>query len=348
MNSKETSLELSFTLPFFNYTDSQFFEEERKKVFSESWIFVGHTSQVNKIGDFFTFEVAGEPIIVTHGNDGKLRAFYNICPHRGTKVEQKEKGNKKILQCAYHGRTFKLDGLVHRAPNFGKNEQGDRSCLRSIQLDVQRSMIFVNLAPNAPALADEYQEYLNELQRYPFLDSLQLVKENRRLIEANWKAVVDNFLECDHCSIAHPAFSKTFDMSKYTLVPSDKFSYQCSNVKGEDENLSVRFYWVWPNMMLSVYPGTGNMTTTQLIPLEAEKTMAVYRYYFMDVHITKEEEEMIKFVDQVREEDFDLVELLQTGLRSQAFDKGIYSPTEHAMQHFHKMIGNAMEGSGIP
>jgi phenylpropionate dioxygenase-like ring-hydroxylating dioxygenase large terminal subunit len=343
MTTKESVQSFNPTLPYDRYVNPQVFNEERKKIFSKNWILVGHTSQVKNIGDFFTFEVAGEPIIVTRGTDGELRAFYNICPHRGTIVERSEQGNKKVLQCVYHGWTFNLDGKLHRAPNFKTNELGDHSCMRSIRLEVHRAMIFVNLDPAAPAFAVAYREFADELQRYPFLDALLLVKENRRLIEANWKAVVDNFLECDHCPIAHPAFAKTFDMTKYSLVPCDKFSYQCSNVQGKDESASVRFYWVWPNMMVSVYPGSGNMTTTQLIPIEAGKTMAVYRYYFTDVNITKEEEEMIRFVDQVREEDFELVELLQSGFHSQAFKNGIYSPTEHAIEHFHQMVDEALQ-----
>lgn len=343
MITKESIQSFTPTLPYEWYVNPEIFNKERKQIFSKNWILVGHTSQVKNEGDFFTFDVAGEPIIVTHGMDGELRAFYNICPHRGTKVERSEQGNKKVLQCVYHGWTFKLDGNLHRAPNFTTNELGKHSCMRSIRLEVFRSMIFVNLDPDALSFTDAYQEFASELERYPFMDSLLLVKENRRLIEANWKAVVDNFLECDHCSIAHPAFAKTFDMSNYNLVPCDKFSYQYSTVKGKDDSASVRFYWTWPNMMLSVYPGTGNMTTTQLIPISAEQTMAVYRYYFTDVNITKEEEDMIAFVDQVREEDFELVELLQMGFRSQAFENGIYSPTEHTLHHFHQLVKKAIQ-----
>ncbi|MFD4707067.1 aromatic ring-hydroxylating dioxygenase subunit alpha [Gottfriedia sp. NPDC058432] len=342
MSTKETAQPLQTSLPYKTYVSQEIFDTERKKIFSKNWIFVGHTSQVKKVGDFFTFEVAGESILVTHANDGNIRAFYNICPHRGTKVEQSETGNKKILQCIYHGWTFNLDGHVNRAPNFKNIDLGEYNCLKSVQLEIQRSMIFVNLDREAAPFSVEYGELVNELSRYSFLDSLQLVKENRRLIKANWKAVVDNFLECDHCPVAHPSFSKTFDLSNYSIVPCDKFSYQCSNVKNQDDSLT-RFYWIWPNMMMSVFPGGGNMTTTQLIPIDANQTLAVYRYFFFNEEISKEEEELIKFVDQVREEDFDLVELLQSGLHSKAFENGIFSPTENAMQHFHEMIKEVID-----
>ncbi|MFJ7681947.1 aromatic ring-hydroxylating oxygenase subunit alpha [Peribacillus butanolivorans] len=133
-----------------------------------------------------TLDVAGEPIIVSHGTDGELRAFYNICPHRGMKVEQSDKGNKKVLQCGYHGWTFKLDGNVNRAPNFKTNGLGVHGCMKSIRLEVQNAMIFVNLDKNAPSLAEAYQEFLEEMKEYPFFDSLKLVRETRRVVKANW------------------------------------------------------------------------------------------------------------------------------------------------------------------
>ncbi len=124
MSTKE-NVQFSPTLPYSRYVDPEVFNEESKKIFRKNWILVGHASQVEKVGDFMTLDIAGEPIIVSHGTDGELRAFYNICPHRGMKVENSDKGNKKVLQCGYHGWTFKLDGNVNRAPNFKTNELGD-------------------------------------------------------------------------------------------------------------------------------------------------------------------------------------------------------------------------------
>lgn len=342
MATKENLQQVEYTLPYQQYVDPQVLKEEKKKIFYKSWIMVGHTSQVEKPGDFFTFDLAGEPIIITHGTDGQLRAFYNICPHRGAKVEQKEHGNKKILQCIYHGWTFKLDGNVHKAPNFGTNALDRHSCMTAIRLEVHQAMIFVNLDPNALPFSTVHQSFVDNIQTYSFLGSLKQARENRRIVHANWKAVIDNYLECDHCAIAHPAFSKKFDLSKYSIIPCDTFSYQCSTVSDGEENSGARFYWVWPNLMISIYPGSGNMTTSQIIPLDEGRSLAIYRYYFADTNITEEEEKLIRFVDEVREEDFELVELLQTGFHSQAFENGIYSPTEHGLHAFHQMVKEAL------
>ncbi|WP_408011479.1 aromatic ring-hydroxylating oxygenase subunit alpha [Pseudalkalibacillus sp. A8] len=342
MTTKE-NVKFNSTLPYSKYVDLEVFNEERKKIFKKNWIYVGHASQVENAGDFLTLDVAGEPIIVTHGSDGKLRAFYNICPHRGMKVEQREHGNKKLLQCGYHGWTFKLEGNVNRAPNFKTNELGEHSCMKPIRLEVQHSMIFVNLDNDAPSLSETYEEFLGELKAYSFFDSVKLVRETKREVKANWKAVVDNFLECDHCAINHPGFAKSFDVSNFCTTTHDKFTYQYMTVSKDAESNRARFYWIWPNMMVNVYPGEGNVNTIQVIPVDAETSLGIYRDYSVDENITAEKEEYFKFVDQVRREDFELVETLQKGLHSNAFSNGIFSPTEHAAVYFHELIENAFK-----
>ncbi|MGO0059644.1 aromatic ring-hydroxylating oxygenase subunit alpha [Brevibacillus fluminis] len=344
MSTKENAFELAYTLPYSHYVDPHVLASEKRKIFYKSWIMVGHLSQVEKAGDFFTYDVAGEPIIVTRSAKDVLNAFYNICPHRGARVERKEQGNKKIFQCIYHGWTFNLDGNVHRTPNFKEADLGNHRCLTPIKLAIHQSLIFVNLDPQAQPFEQSLGAFAQDIAAYPFLDSLKLVRENRRVVKANWKAVIDNYLECDHCSIAHPAFSKTFDLSKYRIVPCDKFSYQCSTTTGGADDSGARFYWVWPNTMISIYPGErGNITSSQIIPLDAETTLAIYRYYFVDEKLTEEDEKLIAFVDEVREEDFELVELLQSGFHSQAFGRGVYSPTEHGLHSFHEMVEQALK-----
>ncbi|MFK2825282.1 aromatic ring-hydroxylating dioxygenase subunit alpha [Bacillus sp. B190/17] len=344
MTTKE-ELQFSQTQPYSRYVDPEVFKEEREKIFSKNWIFVGHASQLEKVGDFLTFDVAGEPIIVTHDKDGELRAFYNICPHRGMKVEQSDGGNKKILQCKYHGWTFKLDGSINRAPNFKTTELGAHSCMRSIRLEVQHSLVFVNLDNDAPSLAEAYQEFLGEMEKFSFFNSVKLIRETRRVVKANWKSVIDNYLECDHCAIAHPGFAKSYDLSNFCTTTHDKFTHQYMvSSQSEDESELARFYWIWPNMMINVYPGEGNVNTIQVVPLDAETSMGIYRDYSLNEEITEAKEEYFKFVDQVRQEDFELVEELQKGLGSKAFANGIFSPTENAEVYFHQLIEKALKG----
>ncbi|WP_257346673.1 aromatic ring-hydroxylating oxygenase subunit alpha [Pseudalkalibacillus decolorationis] len=343
MTVRENEKVLEYTLPYKHYVDPQILDKEKKNIFFKNWILAGHASQVEKEGDFFTFEVVGESLIVSRDKNNKLNAFYNICPHRGTKVERSEQGNKKVFMCSYHGWTFQLDGKLNRAPNFDNGNLGEHSCMTHVKLEVYKSLIFVNLDKNARPLSDSYEELVNDLDKYTFLDSLKKVRVTQRMVNANWKAIVDNYLECDHCKIAHPAFSRTFDMNNYNIDTHKNYSCQYSQLKkGGNEN-QAHFYWIWPNLMVSIYPGEeGNMTTSTILPISPDQSLAIYSYYFRTDEITEEQEELIKFVDQVREEDFELVELLQTGFNTQAFKQGIYSPTEHGLRNFHQRIKEAM------
>lgn len=343
MNMKESQTKIKQTIPYHSYVDPETLEVEKKKIFHKSWMMVGHLSEVEKVGDFFTFDLAGEPLIITRNKDYQLSAMYNICPHRGTKVERKEQGNKKIFQCMYHGWTFHLDGKLNRAPNFDTNELGDRSCLRTVQLEVFQSFIFVNLDPNAPPLSFYYNELKKEFNKYTFLHSLKQVISTKQIIHANWKAIIDNYLECDHCKINHPSFSKTFDMNDYHIEPFKNFTRQYSELKKKESEEQAYFYWIWPNTMISIYPqGFGNITTSQIIPITPDKSFAIYNYYFASDHISEEQEELIHFVNQVRKEDIELVELLQSGFQTQAFDSGIYSPKENGLKYFHTKVREEM------
>lgn len=338
------------TLPYRLYTDPEVLRAEREKIFARSWQFVGHVSQVARPGDYFTCEVAGEPILVVRGKEGTLRAFYNVCPHRATKLEKADAGHKKILQCGYHGWTFHLDGSLNKAPNF---KEGDglcakEACLRPVRLEVQASLIFVNLDDDAMPLGASYGDFFDELKEFPFLSELKKYGVNTRVIKSNWKAFIDNYLECDHCPIAHPGFTATLDLTKYQIIQCENYSVQGTVIKPDKQLGSVelnkaemqggRFYWLWPNLMLTIYPGPGNMSLIQMVPIDHETTLGIYTYLFRNEELTPEEKDLLAFTEQVRVEDVELVELEQIGFRSRAFSQGRFSPTEHAVLQFHEMV----------
>ncbi|AMA72220.1 MULTISPECIES: aromatic ring-hydroxylating oxygenase subunit alpha [Aneurinibacillus] len=343
------------TIPYYLYTDPNVLRVEQEKIFAKSWQFVGHISQLANQGDYFTCEVAGEPIIVVRGKDEEIRAFYNVCPHRATKLEKKEEGNRKVLQCGYHGWTFNLDGSLHKAPNFKDVPDfcSGSACLRSVRVETEASLIFVNLDESAKPLAESYGDFFEDLNRFEFIRELKKVRQKTRVIKANWKAFIDNYLECDHCPISHPALVATLDMNNYKIIPCENYSIQGTTVKRNKQVGSVeldkaemqggRFYWLWPNLMVTIYPGPGNMSLIQMIPIDHETTLGVYTYFFRDENLTQEELDLIKFMEQVRDEDVELVELEQIGFRSRAFKKGIFSPTENGVVQFHDMIREVIE-----
>ncbi|WP_047152985.1 aromatic ring-hydroxylating oxygenase subunit alpha [Aneurinibacillus tyrosinisolvens] len=354
VKEKNNELNQTKTMPYYLYSDPKVLPEEQEKIFAKSWQYVGHVSQIQKIGDYFTCEVAGEPLIIVRGKDDQIRAFYNVCPHRATKLEKNSEGNKKILQCGYHGWTFNLDGSLNKAPNFkdtGSFCEGG-ACLRSIRLEIQTSMIFVNLDDHAVSLSASYGDFFDSLKDVEFLGELKKVWSKSRVIKGNWKAFMDNYLECDHCPIAHPSFVATLDMSQYKVIACDNYSVQGTIVKPDKTLGSIelnkaefqggRFYWLWPNMAITIYPGTGNLTVIRMIPIDHETTLGVYDVFFRDENLTKEDEELLQFMEQVRDEDIELIELAQIGFNSKAFKRGVLSPTENGVFQFHKMVSKAL------
>lgn len=342
------------TLTYDKYTDPKIHDLEMDLVFSKSWQLVGHTSQLEKAGAFFTTEVAGEPILVTRGKDDVIRAFYNVCPHRATKLEKADAGNKKILQCSYHGWTFKLDGQLNKAANFRGEDAAcvQDACLRSVRMEIQQSLIFVNLDDEAMPLTESYGDFFEKLSNFPFLTELKRTHQKTRAIKANWKAYIDNYLECDHCHVAHPDFVATLDMNDYQIITCDNYSIQGTVVK-QDKNYGTvnlseaemqggSFFWLWPNLMLTIYPGPGNMATIQMIPVDANNSIAVYTYYFRDENLSQDEKDLMTFAEQVRQEDIELIEMEQIGFRSRAFKHGRYSASEKAILQFHEMVLEAL------
>jgi carnitine monooxygenase subunit len=346
------------TLPYDLYTNPVVLKVEQEKIFSRSWQFVGHVSQVSKPGQFLTCKVAGEPIIVVRGDDGELRAFYNICPHRATILEKSEEGRKKILQCGYHGWTFNLDGQLNKAPNFKKVNGfcAADNCLRKVRVETQSSLVFVNLDEDAPSLSSTYHAFFEDFnfERFPFLNELKKNHVRTRVIKCNWKGFIDNFLECDHCPVAHPGFTATLDLSKYQIINGPFCNIQGSSIREKKHKKTIdldlntaevqegRFYWLWPNTMVTVYPGPGNMSTIQMIPIDHETTLGIYTFYLKNEEPTEEQKILMEFAEQVRIEDVELVEMQQIGFRSKAFRYGKYSPTEHGVYHFHEMIRQAL------
>ncbi|WP_172372641.1 aromatic ring-hydroxylating oxygenase subunit alpha [Sporosarcina jiandibaonis] len=356
MNATEKTFER--TLTYDKYTDPKVLEKEMELVFSKSWQLVGHVSQVEKAGAFFTADVANEPIIVIRGTDEVLRAFYNVCPHRATKLERNDSGQKKILQCMYHGWTFKTDGALNRAPNFRGEDAAcvQDACLRPVRMEVQESLIFVNIDDDATPLAESYGDFFDRLSQFEFLSELKRTHRKSRVIKANWKAYIDNYLECDHCHIAHPSFVDTLDMKDYQITMCENYSIQGTVVKADKQYGEVdlneaemkggTFFWLWPNLMLTIYPGPGNMASIEMIPIDHETTLAVYTYYFREdslEDLSQDEIDLMTFAEQVRAEDIELVELEQIGFRSRAFNKGHYASSEQAIVQFHEMVLEALD-----
>jgi len=343
------------TLPARWYTDPEFLEHEKTKIFYKTWQPVGRVDQVLRPGDFFTCEVVGQPLVVTRGLDNQLRCYYNVCMHRAGPVALGQ-GNRKSLQCKYHGWTYGLDGKLMNAPEFEgvRNWQKENICLHSVQVAQWGPWVWVNLDPNAGPLTDLYEPIDAEILSKGFdLSKMSLIERRDYIIDCNWKVYVDNYLEGYHLPIAHPGLFRELDYDQYRV---DTFRYHSSQyapirpvrdgdvrdrryVRTEEEAEAL-YYWVFPNVMLNVY--LDNTSINIILPLGPDKTLTIFEWYFQQPGTGEGWDSMqtiIAFSDQIQQEDIEICVNVQKGLKSKAYNKGRFSALrENGVHHFQSLI----------
>jgi phenylpropionate dioxygenase-like ring-hydroxylating dioxygenase large terminal subunit len=327
-------------LPSEWYVEPERLENELERVFDGSWQYAGPAQLVAEPGTFLTTRAGRVPIVVTRDTEGELNAFVNVCRHRGAEVARDRNGKRKSLQCHYHAWTYGLDGRLRSAPGTSELELEDVA-LPHAQVQLWGPFVFVNPDAGAGPLEDA----LGELPAIVGdagvrLDAIRPRHASSYEIQANWKLVVDNYLECYHCAVAHPGFSKAFDVDDYTLTEYPTFSVQRTPGREDGEGL---YAFLWPNFTLNVYPGPGNVSVNLFVPLASDRTLALFEYYLADEVSDAEAQEFIAFVDQVQREDTELCESAQRGLRSRRLERGLLVPgREDGLKHFQRLVQRAL------
>ena len=345
------ALEDPATLSYHWYSDPSVLEAEQQRIFSRTWQYVGHVDRVAAPGDFFTTHVGELPVVVTRDEDGRLHALRNVCCHRGAEVMLAPEGNRKTLQCHYHAWSYALDGRLVGAPRSGE-EPGFRKqdfALRPLRLETYGPFLFVNPDENAQSL-DEVMGELPSIVEQTGVDLDALHRRERReyRLKANWKVVVENFLECYHCQVAHPSFADAIDLNSYEIDEYRYVSTQHGPPKhGEAvQELQVkegRYSYLWPTFMLNIYPGPGNASTNLIVPIDAENTLAVYEFFFEDDAPDDFVRETTDLIHQVMIEDITLCESVQRGMRTGTFEHGrLILSYEHAIRHFQGLVRESL------
>ena len=342
------------TLAWSVYCDPALEAVERERIFARAWQYVGHVGRLEGRG-YFAARCGCLPVVVTRDREGVLRAFLNVCRHRGSIVATGE-ASRESLQCPYHAWTYGLDGRRLAAPR-AEREGGletEELGLRPVQLGTWGPFIFVNPDLTAAGLAET-------LGRLPELvgaagidvDALEFRHRDESSLEANWKLVSENFLECYHCPTAHPGFSAVVDVSpdSYELVAGDSFSTQLgplrSNGHGLDTDGEVRrsqFHFLWPNTTINILPGRMNLSIGPILPAGPRRSDRFLDYFFApDV----EEEwitELLAFDAQVGREDRGLVENVQRGVGTGLIERGRLLPeSERLIVDFQRRVRAAID-----
>jgi phenylpropionate dioxygenase-like ring-hydroxylating dioxygenase large terminal subunit len=180
------------------------------------------------------------------------------------------------------------------------------------------------------------------------LDVLRCRERREYRLEANWKVVVENFLECYHCQVAHPSFADAIDLNSYEIDEYRYVSTQHGPPKHDESaaDLQVkegRYSYLWPTFMLNIYPGPGNASTNQIVPIDADNTLAVYEYFYDDGASDDFANETTALIHQVMVEDITLCESVQRGMRTGTFEHGrLMLRYEHAIRHFQNLVRESL------
>ena len=327
------------------------------KAFSSSWLFAAHQHEMEKhnILPLPQMTELGEAMILTKSDaEGGIHCRSNVCTHRGMLVAQ-QPCHVKTLQCPYHGRTFSLDGKFRSMPEFAgvTDFPSPRDDLMEYDIDVWNGLLFTIFDNSSAESSSDFARIRDELEiRLGWLEVEKFRYDPSRdrdySIAANWALYVDNYLEGLHIPHVHPDLNQTLDYDLYRTetfpggvvqVGIAKPGEACFDLPESSPDhgqlIGAYYFWIFPNTMLNFYP--WGLSVNIVIPSDVEETRILYRGYVGSV------DDLGKGaggdLDKVEAEDQSIVEAVQKGIKSSAFQRGRYSPNrEVGVHHFHRML----------
>jgi len=357
-------LDEGWTLPASWYSDDAVLALEREHIFAGTWQYAGWADQVAEPGSFFASVAGHIPVAVVRGRDSGLRGFVNVCRHRGHAVVEGA-GCRETLQCPYHAWTYDLDGTLRKAPRSEREPgfDGSELSLLPVSVDIWGPFVFVNPDPNAAPLAD----WLGDVPDLVGKSGLDLARvrfhsHHEWPQEVNWKVALENYLECYHCPVAHPGFSKLIDIDPdaYRLLLGAHSSSQLGPVRQAaldgrgtlpyDPRGDVRqsqFHFLYPNTTINIAPGPQNLSIERWVPVGPRTTIEVTDYFFGPDESEERIAELLEWDTQVAEEDVALVLSVQRGLDSGRVPQGrLMGESEKLIADFQRRVHEALTADG--
>ena len=356
----------SDTLPARYFTDPEIFEIERQQIFFRNWQFVGHVSDVPEVGDYFTTEICNQSIIVIRSKDGKVRAFFNVCRHRGHEL-LREKGKVSRITCPYHAWTYGLDGKLAGVRN-GDCVRGFSSKdfpLTPVRLETLAGLIFLNLDPDARPLAETAQGLDEEIRNFaPDCETLLHAHRDQHIMKCNWKIAVENWSECYHCAVVHkPLATEFIDFNTFRIELNPLYQRQRMKLRdqvvqsatqdGETAADGEQASWtLLPNLGIQIVHG-GYVMTSLWKPIDADHTMFIEDWYLPSADPTDHQKELFRFrAEHTQPEDLAVCEGVQRGLHSLGYQKGrlmvdaeFTELSEHGSHHIQHWVARQLRGS---
>jgi choline monooxygenase len=360
-----------WSLPGPYFYDESIFQKERSRIFYRSWHLVAHVNELRAPGDFVTCDILDQSVIVMRSKESGIRAFHNVCQHRGNRLVDGPRGHAPAITCGYHAWTYSTDGRLRGAPrteclnDFDKARHG----LKPVRIEIFASFVYINLDPNAEPLARMAPGAEEWMRRYlPDLDRLELIEVVDVPVAANWKVIQENSIEgyhFDYSGPVHKQLVQLIDFEGYRLEPHDKYwTYIGPPRKGVTHAYGVPLEgarWqtdgffnigLWPNTTLYAFPYSDMVGTFIMNPTGPETSNLRFGYYGVQGReLSPVTKACIRWMnEELGPEDIRLNVSNQKGLRSMGFDKGRYligsSPdnrSEHLVRHFHELCHDAIQ-----
>jgi phenylpropionate dioxygenase-like ring-hydroxylating dioxygenase large terminal subunit len=354
--------EPELSLPGWIYRDPEFFEVEMDRVIRPSWQVVCHASDIAAPGEWRTIEYLGESIIVVRGDDGEVRAFSNVCRHRGSRLVGGASGCSRRLTCPYHAWTYALDGRLIGVPHKSDYPGLDtaRLGLAPVELEAWRGFLFVRLEPGGPSVAEMMAPHETEIEPYRFEDLQALGRVTSRPRGVNWKNVADNYSDGLHIPVAHPGLTRLFGHG-YSISAGEQVDRMAGDlIERPSTALSERAYqrflpaaahlppelqrrWLyfklWPNVAFDIYP--DQVDFMQFLPLSPTKT--VIREISYALPDERREMRAARYLNwrinrRVNEEDSALIEGVQQGMASRSYVPGPLGESEVCLRSFSRKL----------
>jgi phenylpropionate dioxygenase-like ring-hydroxylating dioxygenase large terminal subunit len=362
----DVALAGAHTLPGRYFTSPEIFALESEKIFQQRWLCVGRESQIARPGDYFLQQVGSESIIILRDRSDRVRAFYNVCRHRGTRLCEDHRGQfSGTIQCPYHAWTYTLDGRLIGAPSADTIEDFDKADwpLHQVAIASWEGFLFINLADDPEPFEEAYAPLTGRFSRFN-LPSLTAYRRIDYQLACNWKFVVQNYSECYHCPLVHPALVK---LSPPTSGENDLYrgpflggymeivdasesltmsGRSCGAMVGDlpDEDLKrVYYYSLFPNMLLSLHPDYVMYHT--IWPRSPGATLVTCEWLFHPDTLTNPEfkpDDGVEFWDLTNRQDWHVCELSYAGVQSKSYTPGPYSRREGLSAAFDQEVLQAL------
>lgn len=358
----------ALTLPGRYYTSEEIFARERKRIFEERWLCVGHGGALAAPGDYRLVDVAGESLVLVRGRDDRLRAFYNVCRHRGCRLTEAPEGTAKGgLQCPYHAWTYALTGELVGAPNMGDVEgfRQEEHALRQAAVAVWEGLVFVSLAEEPRPFETSFAPLLGKFDAWR-LPELCVAHRTEYRVEANWKLLFQNYSECYHCPTVHPLLNRLTpykdsinDLEEGPILggpmrlarsggsmtmDGGRCAAPLGEVSGDDLDL-VHYYTLFPSLFLSFHP--DYVLVHRAKPERVDRTRIVCEWFFHPRAMAEDDFDAapaVEFWDLTNRQDWQLCEMSQKGIASRAYAPGPYSDLESQLAAFDREYLRALEG----